>query len=59
MSEHQKAEIANASVGPNPPKGAFGKFEDIKPMIESVKTQSYADLVRGFPTLFRFFGPVS
>jgi hypothetical protein len=32
--------------GPNPPKGAFRKFENISPMTDSTATQSYLDIVR-------------
>jgi hypothetical protein len=31
--------------GPNPPKGAFGKFEEIKATIDYTKTQPYSSVV--------------
>lgn len=32
--------------GPEPPKGAFGSFLDIKPLIDQTKVQSYAELLK-------------
>jgi hypothetical protein len=32
--------------GPTPPKGAFGKFEDIKASFDTTKTTRYLDIVR-------------
>jgi hypothetical protein len=31
--------------GPTPPKGAFGKFENIKATIDTTKSQRYVDIV--------------
>jgi len=31
--------------GPNPPKGAFGKFENLKSTIDYTKTQPYSSIV--------------
>jgi hypothetical protein len=31
--------------GETPPKGAFGKFEDIKPSLDFCKTRNYDELV--------------
>lgn len=40
--------------GEKPPKGAFGKFEDIKPTIDLVKVRAYDELVYYVPKLIGF-----
>ncbi|KAF2396177.1 FAD-binding domain-containing protein [Trichodelitschia bisporula] len=41
--------------GPTPPKGAFGKFENLKATMDVGKTQSYADVIGATDGLFNFF----
>jgi hypothetical protein len=45
MSGMGTTQLAMVYDGPSPPKGAFGKFEALTPMMDLAKTMAYTDLV--------------
>src|ERR1700760_950769 len=55
MSGMGTTQLAMVYDGPVPPKGAFGKFETLTPMMDLARTMAYTDLVGITDSLFNYF----